>query len=155
MGLLVVRKWHFCQRISKLASKISKFQEVTSNWLWRIKDIRVHQGYWGASRPLGSIKAIGAHQGHWVVSMTPGHIKDIRAHQVHWGASSTSGCFMDIGAHQGHCTVSLNWIWEKNVSNVWPIFLDSISDDNSKMVCLKILALGISELTLINGPKKR
>ena len=31
---------------------------------------------------------------------------------------------------------------------------ESISYENSKMVCLKILALGISELTLLNGPKK-
>ena len=51
-------------------------------------------------------------------------------------------------------TVSLCWIWEKNVSKVCCVFLESISCNNSKMVCLKILALGISELTLLNGPKK-
>ena len=43
---------------------------------------------------------------------------------------------------------------KKNVSKVCRIFLESISYDNSKMVCLKIRALGISELTLLNGPKK-
>ena len=43
---------------------------------------------------------------------------------------------------------------KKNVSKVCFIFLESISYENSKMVCLKILALGISELTLLNDPKK-
>ena len=43
---------------------------------------------------------------------------------------------------------------KKNVSKVCRIFLESILYDNSKMVCLKILALGISELTLPNDPKK-
>ena len=43
---------------------------------------------------------------------------------------------------------------KKNVSKVCRIFFESISYDNSKMVYLKILALGISELTLLNCPKK-
>ena len=42
---------------------------------------------------------------------------------------------------------------KKNVSKVWRIFLESILCDNSKMVCFKILDLGIFELTLLNGPK--
>ena len=44
-------------------------------------------------------------------------------------------------------------IASKKVSKVCRIFLESISYDKSKMVCLKILALGIFELTLLNGPK--
>ena len=43
---------------------------------------------------------------------------------------------------------------KKNFSKVCSIFLESISFDNSKMVCFKILALGISELTLLNDPKR-
>ena len=52
-----------------------------------------------------------------------------------------------------HSQCPLTGFEKKNVSKVCRIFLESISDDNSKMVCLKILALGISELTLLNGPK--
>ena len=47
---------------------------------------------------------------------------------------------------------SLTGFEKKNVSKVCRIFLESISYDNSKMVCLKILELGISELTLLKGP---
>ena len=43
---------------------------------------------------------------------------------------------------------------KKNLSKVCHIFLESISYENSKMVCLKILALGIFELTLLNSPEK-
>ena len=42
---------------------------------------------------------------------------------------------------------------KKNSSKVCHIFLESKSYGDSKMVCWKILALGISELTLLNGPK--
>ena len=42
---------------------------------------------------------------------------------------------------------------KKNCSKVWHIFLEHKLYDNSKMVCWKILALGIPELTLWNDPK--
>ena len=42
---------------------------------------------------------------------------------------------------------------KKNVSKVWRIFLESNSCDNSKMVCFKILDLGIFELTLLRGDR--
>ena len=52
-----------------------------------------------------------------------------------------------------HSQCPLTGFEKKNVSKVCHIFLESISYDNSKMVCLKILASGISELTVLNGPE--
>ena len=49
------------------------------------------------------------------------------------------------------------WPWvgfeKKNCSKVWHIFLEAKLYDDSKMVCWKILHLGIPELTLPNGSK--
>ena len=57
--------------------------------------------------------------------------------------------------YSSYITVSLSWIWEKNVSMVCCIVLESISFIwQFQIGMLENPSIRISELTLLNGPKK-